>query len=148
MKYRKLRIAFSVGCGVFSLFLLALWARSNHKAHWLNLPAPNDKHVTFATYAGVLAVSLNNQPSPWDIGTSPVPPGVAKAVNSMLTLGFGISPTGNTLFVVLWIPISISAILAAVPWMSWRFSTRALLIATTLIAVLLGFISALMRLRP
>ncbi len=37
-------------------------------------------------------------------------------------------------------PIAIAAALAALPWLRWRFSLRTLLIATTLVAVVLGLI--------
>jgi hypothetical protein len=39
-----------------------------------------------------------------------------------------------------WCLILISVAFAAVPWIHWRFSLRTLLIATTLIAVVLGLI--------
>ena len=41
-----------------------------------------------------------------------------------------------------WFPLLLVAILAAAPWMSWpkRFTLRTLLIATTLVAVVLGVI--------
>jgi hypothetical protein len=39
-----------------------------------------------------------------------------------------------------WLPILLSAALVAAPWLRWRFSLRTLLIATTLVAVVLGAI--------
>jgi len=44
----------------------------------------------------------------------------------------------DRLWVAHWILILISASVAALPWIRWRFSLRALLIATTLVAVVLG----------
>jgi hypothetical protein len=43
-----------------------------------------------------------------------------------------------------WLPALLSAALAVIPWFSrsWRFSLRTLLIATTLVAVLLGTLAA------
>jgi hypothetical protein len=37
-----------------------------------------------------------------------------------------------------WFPVAMSAGLAATPWLRWRFSLRTLLIATTLVAAVLG----------
>jgi hypothetical protein len=41
-----------------------------------------------------------------------------------------------------WLPALLSATLAVIPWISrsWRFSLRTLLIATTLVAVVLGLV--------
>ena len=37
-----------------------------------------------------------------------------------------------------WFPVLLFALLAAAPWIKWRFSVRTLLIATGLVAVILG----------
>jgi hypothetical protein len=39
-----------------------------------------------------------------------------------------------------WVLVLLSAVFAALPWLPWKFSLRTLLIATTLIAVVLGLI--------
>ena len=39
-----------------------------------------------------------------------------------------------------WLPALLFAAVAAIPWLRWRFSLRTLLIATTLVAVVLGLI--------
>ena len=39
----------------------------------------------------------------------------------------------------------LSATLAVAPWLRWRFTLRTLLIATTLVAVVLGLIVAVLR---
>jgi hypothetical protein len=54
------------------------------------------------------------------------------------------SPPTQTYFLVpLWFPILLLAAAAALPWAHWltRFSLRTLLIATTLVAALLGLIA-------
>jgi hypothetical protein len=38
-----------------------------------------------------------------------------------------------------WFPVVITMALAAAPWLRWRFSLRTLLVATTLVAVGMGF---------
>jgi hypothetical protein len=37
-----------------------------------------------------------------------------------------------------WVPPLLAVFAAALPWLPWRFSLRSLLIATTLVAVILG----------
>ncbi len=51
-------------------------------------------------------------------------------------------PSGARLVIADWLPTLLFATLAAVPWLPWsnRFSLRTLLIATTLVAVVLGLI--------
>jgi hypothetical protein len=52
-------------------------------------------------------------------------------------------PTGSivsTTLVPYWIPVLLTATLAALPWLRWRFSLKALMIGTTLVAVLMGLI--------
>ena len=41
-----------------------------------------------------------------------------------------------------WFPVLITAMVAIAPWITWRFSLRTLLIASTLIAVVLGIVVA------
>jgi hypothetical protein len=47
-------------------------------------------------------------------------------------------PTAGVIIVPLWFPIGLAAILATAPWLRYRFTLRALLIATTLVALVLG----------
>jgi hypothetical protein len=57
--------------------------------------------------------------------------------------GFGSSRAGKNIrmfFLPYWFPFLLGATLAAAPWIKWRFSLRTLLIATTLVAFLLGLI--------
>jgi hypothetical protein len=39
-----------------------------------------------------------------------------------------------------WFPVTLSAVFAILPWLPWSFSLRTLLIATSLIAVVLGLV--------
>jgi hypothetical protein len=86
MRYRKLRIAWSVACAIACLLLMALWVRS---------------------YAVLDFVHRHN----------------AHLIQT--AIGF---------FSVLF------AFLAVAPWLRWRFSISTMLIATALVAVVLGAI--------
>jgi hypothetical protein len=47
-------------------------------------------------------------------------------------------PFGIGILLPCWSSVLLTATLATFPWLRWRFSLRTLLIATTLVAVLLG----------
>ena len=66
------------------------------------------------------------------------------ATPDFIVLGFG---SGQELFgpfidIPQWFPVLLFATLATAPWIRWskRFSLRTLLIATTLVAVVLGLV--------
>jgi hypothetical protein len=68
----------------------------------------------------------------------------AGQLTGVLGFGYSISPSGTLDGVTYphWFAILAFATLAVVPWIRWRlrFSTRALLVATTLAAVALGVV--------
>jgi hypothetical protein len=57
-------------------------------------------------------------------------------------MGFGAMETGNYRFIYVpyWFLILFSSLLAAAAWIRWQFSLRTLLLATTLVAVVLGWV--------
>ena len=158
MRFRKLRIAWSVGCGMACVLLIALWVRSYQREDilftnvgrltwivqidsWdgrLNLlthqeDAPSsiwlhwqceslDLHRRYETALREVQVASNSTPDPtFDF--------------ARLTRPFGMSAR-----VPHWSGVLLLFGLAAAPWLRWRFSLRTLLIATTLVAVVLGLI--------
>jgi hypothetical protein len=59
--------------------------------------------------------------------------------NPAPVFGFSTATYGGTQFQLPhWFFVGLCAGLAAIPWLRWRFSLRTLLIATTLLAVVLG----------
>jgi hypothetical protein len=134
MKYRKLRIAWSVAWGVLCLLLIALCVRSYW---WCDSILLGPRYVTsLGSMSGKLYYydcGLGQHPFaspdwPWIICQSE--PG-----------GCAFFDSGRSLFVPHWVPILMVAAVAAgslVPW-SNRFSVRTLLIAMTLVAVGLGW---------
>jgi hypothetical protein len=114
MRYRKLRIAWSVMCGIGCLLLIVLWVRSYSCNDHVHFPVMSDRMVTIDSTANRLSITTYSlyRPLAWHRG---------------ITLPH-------------WCLILIASALAAVPWLRWRFSLRTLLIATTLIAVVLGII--------
>jgi hypothetical protein len=143
MKFRKLRIAFSVTCAIACVLLIVLWVRS----YWWE--------DDFA-YKGDIAMS-GVQSAEAGIGVyrnwSPDRPmGIGWVLESFCIgpqevvsgSGFVWEYLPSDRFVVAvpyWFPTAILATLAVLPWIrhfKWRFTTRTLLIATTLVAVVLG----------
>jgi hypothetical protein len=155
LRFRKLRIAWSVFWGVACVLLVALWVRSYSWADFSRCPLgtqktlglgssggrlflrtyPNNNARTFTTDSERTVISL---PTGWGRKTSAQRP----AANVKLPL-FSYSssqPYDADLMFPHWLLVIVCIGIAASPWMLWRFSLRTLLIATTLVAVGLGAI--------
>ena len=119
MKYRKLRIAWSVAWGLATLYLVVLTAREM-QLRPLPMSVP-----TIMFGKPPLDVCITLEQGMLDVSSQSV------------------GADGNLLWqfeIWIWQPILPAAVLMVVPWLPYRFSLRTLLIATTLIAVLLGLI--------
>lgn len=148
MKYRKLRIACSVGCAALCFLLAAFWVRSMFFACdgiWLRIPdrwvfAANSRH------GGVgFGLSTREQVNDLQLQVFISPPNHAPDIEYVTALGVGIcwSPIKGHYFLRIpdWLLI-LSMGTAAVVLLrgtTLRFSLRTLLIATTLAGVILGF---------
>jgi len=161
MKYRKLRIAWSVAWGVVCLSLIVLWIRSY--SHWDKVCVkPNAEHyILFRSVFGRFAVgylSENEKARPtleWAIYNDPQVdkrgwvianlPGSTWLVSRELVRGrLGFNIFANAFDLEITMPHSFlamsTAFVAALSWLPWQFSLRTLLIAMTLVAVGLGVI--------
>jgi hypothetical protein len=143
-KGRLLRIAVSTVFGVLSLSLFALSGRSYYWWDMLSGSLSPSRHFTISSYFGRLRFSThydNDWRSRSRIASRSlveVPgPGPERWWFSVEKIRRAVS-----VFVMVptWFPASIFAVIAVMPCLSWsyRFSLRALLIATTLIAAILG----------
>jgi hypothetical protein len=127
---RYLRIA--------SVLLIALWVRSYWYCEFLRIPI-TDSYGGFGTnFNGQTSIGyLHTIPQKWNVDRWSFdqlePNGVRKLFGQ-----FGIQK--STLFVPSWFLVVFAATLATLPWIHCRFSLRTLLIATTLVAVVLGLI--------
>ncbi len=153
MKYRKLRIAWSVVWGVVAVLLIVLWVRSYWKLDGVSGNRGNH-YVYLDTLQGELhfarIVPSSAGPIPWRAFHNPIvdtdlQSRDASQKGSHRVLGFAWKVFGNgwQVAVALWLPALISGVIAVAPWtrqLYWRFSLRTLLIATTLVAVVLGLI--------
>ena len=143
MKYRKLRIAWSVVCGMFCLLLIVLWVRSFYRYDEVLVTVSDNIGVWLESMPGQMNVSrLSAVGGIWILRSTSIeeewefPPHV------------GLTVKDGRVWIPHWFPAWLLAMFATLPWMrqlSWRFSLRTLLIAMTLVAAGLGLIVALSR---
>jgi hypothetical protein len=152
MRFRKLRIAWSLGWGLACVLLIVLCVRS----YWWQ----DDIRLRFLSVV-VDVVSVRARlvtsfawvpPSgEWlSFKVSSEPDNIPASHDADLTemsnrLGFGTSNDPSPVVVFPhWFAAFSAAVLACMPWIHWssRFRLRTLLIATTLVAVVLGLIVA------
>jgi hypothetical protein len=146
MKFRKLRIAWSVLCAIACVLLIVLWVRS---CWWWDVgqgPLLEGVQFSAASQRGRLIVSIGA------FEIVPITSWGGHSVQSnyeQVAILSRIAPTGFAFFhsggywvihIPHWFATSGLAALAAAPWLRWRFRLRTLLIATALVAVVLGLI--------
>jgi len=146
MRYRKLRIAWSVLWGLVAVLLVVLWVRSYW---WLNLikgPLTPSKTLVVTSSKGFFVVgTLSSTAYIWkidrwsqeELSRQTKAAGMSENTKSwfwqLTYFGFAHGALESSYLY----PVSLMGIAAAAPWM--RFSLRSLLIATTVVAVALGF---------
>jgi hypothetical protein len=143
---RVLRILWTVFCGIACVLLIVLWVRSNYCVDQVFVP------VTKSTY-----VILGSMPNAFGVGLGGKSPTVTRAWLNMRTVEWlkpggpsGVPFSGARFFRIYilgimmpyWSGVLLSSAFAILPWVHLpkRFSLRTLLIATTLIACVLGLI--------
>jgi hypothetical protein len=142
VRFRKLRIAWSIGWGLLATLLCVLWVRSYRTLDNVAGHLPGVNAVSCTSAYGRVAVGVVNQAAPWKWNMHS---------NVLDETSYGGPPKGPRRWFVmhkspahsgLAVPHGFLMLLAAfsvgLPWMPWRFSLRALLIATTIVGVLLG----------
>jgi hypothetical protein len=136
MKHRKLQIAWSVVWGVAAFMLCVLWAGSyyHHYRFW-QLKAGISSGID--STSGTLSLwqtddsAFTKKEWPWVLDKS----------EPVFRDNFRYSHTNRGISATfpIWLAIVLIAILGGIPWIR-RFSLRTLLIATTLVAIVLGLI--------
>ena len=148
MKYRKLRIAWSVAWGVVCLLLIALWVRSygwydtiyyvQSPIDFLELGSVDG--AIFVADDDVLAEFGNVGPHPTQTSWYIIRAGGERTDGiPLLKLLFRDFVISSSIYLTpYWFLALSAAALTAAPWLRWRFSLRTLLILMTLVAVGLG----------
>jgi hypothetical protein len=144
MRFRKLRIAWSVGWGVVAVLLCVLWVRSSSWGEGVRYVG-QERDVLFGYKVGDVFLSLYDKPSDnddergWELFHYPIHNPERKFFFSE----DGFYRDGENNFAPFWFPILLSVMLVALPWLPmarWRFSLRTLLIITTLVAAWLRLV--------
>jgi hypothetical protein len=160
MRFRKLRIAWSVAWGMVAVLLCVLWVRSYQIQDdvWVEYSGPTAGQTgnTFvhllSLHGRLIAVPRHNfSTTPWRLGHNGVVhfsmdfqdnAGRSPSLLSPQILRW--SQYSRTEFhIPYWCFIVTFGVVSVIPWVrriGWRFSLRTLLIATTLVAVVLGLI--------
>jgi len=147
IKYRKLRIAFSVGCGVLCLLLIVLWVRSYTYVEQV-LCTVNDTYVFVSSLPGVSGFSILSEEYvyPWIVYRMPTKEWLesrdAKELDEMWGGFYVRLKNGPTLMAPYWFLSLVAATFAVAPWAHRlkRFSLQALLAVMTLVAAFLGLL--------
>jgi hypothetical protein len=151
MRFRKLRIVFSAICGIACVLLIALWVRSYWIADgfagssWrvvslrgeLMVLTSNDNTGTGSFVSGYASEEINEEFDRWNIVHTATP-----TWNVFFARGATL-PSWFHIVGFKFLTLSVIFFVAALsPWIHWskRFGLRTLLIATTLVAVLLGLV--------
>jgi len=142
MRFRKLRIAFSVFWGLACVLLIVLWVRSYWFWDNFDRGAPiSSANQSIDSLHGYLSINE-------DIFYS-IPEWMIHArITPMLGSSFDWTTyeakfatargVGNA--IPDWLLVAVAATAEVMPWFRWRFSLRTLLIATTLVAVVMGVV--------
>jgi hypothetical protein len=147
MKYRKLRIAWSVGCGITCVLLIVLWVRSYRVADIFGCNKPRSFGLMAFSATGRMEFGLGETRASFKSVWASLPHELIHDLKGYAAgSGFEIRSQHppNTIGVKLphWFLVLIVVGLGVMSWFGWsnRFSLRTLLIATTLVAVVLGLI--------
>ena len=138
MKYRKLRIVWSVAWGLLAVLLIALWVRSYSCC---DIYASSGHNIAFLRGSFCLDATIQFEATAGTVVSGKFFPASSPAHLPAETST--IVSTDFSIRLVFLLVASVAA--AALSWLPHRFSLRTLLIATTLIAVMLGLVVWAMR---
>jgi hypothetical protein len=140
MKYRKLRIAWSVVWGILCLLLIVLWVRSYSSYDFVKVMP------TAGLVSGVGVVMADTVDHHWFhnslLETESVRHNdIDERRSGFWGFGYNIWQDGDwQVWAPHWFVVIITVCVGAAPWWSLRFSLRTLIIAMTVVAVALGLI--------
>ena len=143
-KYRKLRIAWSVGWGLFWLLLIVFWIRSHWLVEQIVLPVTRTNSVAFGSMPGAFMVGHTNEIPQKYWHSQPAPKWLQYFDDEndpwSDTVKFRLDD--GVLVLPYWFGTVLLTAIVALPWLPLprQFSLRTLLIGTTLVAVMLGLV--------
>ena len=145
MKHRKLRIAWSVAWGVVAVLLVALWVRSYWVGNVLRCPVTQTIAIRLVSQRGFYGVGLRDPSDTRDKEPNGLaafmPEAFAPPTWHFFTRS-SMYPNERYLMAPWWTVALLTATLSVAAQRPRRFSLRTLLIVTTLVAMVLGLIVA------
>src|SRR3954465_7996842 len=145
MKFRKLRIAWSTVCGAVCLLLIALSARSFERCEVISMRTTNSEVTLGSNDCTLYAIRTLPLLLPAKLGVAAptvTPAGwthtSSKATATLKQVQFDLTPGRELIKLPDWLLLVVSIAATGAPWLGSRFSLRTLLIATTMVAVVLG----------
>jgi hypothetical protein len=150
MRFRKMRIAWSVGCAIAFVLLIALWVRSYWRVEHI-LWNSKAESLCVSIYPGQVSIeSINGavlMPLGWSYVVFPISRDDSTSDDEPRTIfGFGWQTDDDsiTAYIPFWFPALTCTVFGwfaiVPPPPVKRFSLRTLLIATTLVCILLGLV--------
>jgi hypothetical protein len=146
---RNLRIAFSVTCGIAAVSFVVLWVLSYWSGYSTNRRNSSSVMTSLVADSGTLYFLRMDLSSRRGAGLALPAHGWDFQVDSLLEIhtsphfAWNSSPIVFLIQVPIWFLVLSLTVLAAIPWVSMRFSLRTLLNLTAVVAVLLGMIITL-----
>jgi hypothetical protein len=147
MNFRNLRIAWSVFWGMVAILLIMLWVRSYWRLEILEKQIGRQA-IQISSVKGCIAIAHLNRPTiirPY----LNVVAGDAADWRKGRVLGFAYYADSFVTAIIAphWLPALLSAAFAFTPWIAshCRFSLRTMLIASTIVAVVLGLAVMMLR---
>jgi hypothetical protein len=140
IRFRRLRVAWSVLAAVACICLIVFWVRSFRIADSF-ISIRNGSLYQFSSVRGELLYGIHPEAYssgasiPWRYARLLIPDDYHIRAN---ILGFRFGGTPNVSMIPYWFVLFLTAGIGIVPWMHWSFSLRTMLIAVTATAVLLG----------
>jgi hypothetical protein len=143
MRFRKLRIAWSVVWGIICLLLFLFWERSLWSVDQIVGQISSHGFIGIIIEPGACGIEISSETNvtPWTVISMPADRyfQILKDFDDRHSRIWGYFHFKHETFVLpFWFLILASMIVGTVPWLRWRYSLRTLLIATTLLAMLLG----------
>ena len=149
MSFRKLRIAFSATCLLACVLLVVLWVRSYWWVDGVSMPLTSKYYLGTASSPGCIGFAFHpmgqlSSDQVWHFRSAPTERWL-EAVRQQrfpnISRVWGTFDFQRYSYVAPdWFILIVLTTLAAAPWLRWRFRLRTLLIATTLVALVLGLI--------
>ena len=141
MKYRKLRIAWSVAWGVVAVLLVVLWVRSYWQQDNVGY---RDASATksIVSHSGWIYVGelYSMQTRGWKLGSEPITERFDLRRQFAVAI-FDERPRFVCVAFPHWLLLLAIGSIAMVPWLRWHFRVRTLLVITALVASLLGLVT-------